>query len=529
MKYFFQDSKKPKIAIVVQGPSLYVEEVKNAWKDFKKDLIFSTWKGSEYKYNSTDIVIFNDTPKSSGYYNFNLQKISSYNGLLKAKELGYTYALKIRSDYLPTNAKNLISILKFDKINYLLWEFTSFLWLTFPTLPGYFTDHLIFGPINEMIELWDIKYNFCSSQTMLTWSYINKLRDKIDVHYLLPELNENNDLFYIKSTPNCELFGFYSYNNNFSERNLKGRYESYFQNFRINSRTGKSEYTSTPEETKKLMNDNYLNFLKYFNPLPKITIFNNTNNHRDFTKIIYPKNKLEIVSTIEDITSDYVISSEKLIDNSTIMIEFFKKNNTFYDGTYQKYNQIDQNTIEWVDPGNFNSSGYKLGSESIYESNLLTKEEFLWNQNQNLMNLDFLEIGTSNDALIKYCNNDNIGICIDHNKNKLNNLSDKKGVLKINKSISGDKIINRKIRIENKYVDLVNIIDFLKEKKIKKIKYLQIELTESVNILNDLLTSYQPENIRIKNNISDDILKTYYDLGYELIYKNSNILLKKQF
>ena len=68
--------------------------------------------------------------------------------------------------------------------------------------------------------------------------------------------------------------------------------------------------------------------------------------------------------------------------------------------------------------------------EKLKASNLLTKEEFLWNQNQNLMNLDFLEIGTSNDALIKYCNNDNIGICIDHNKNKLNNLSDKKGVLK---------------------------------------------------------------------------------------------------
>ena len=263
------------------------------------------------------------------------------------------------------------------------------------------------------------------------------------------------------------------------------------------------------------MNDNYLNFLRYFNPLPKITIFKTTD--KISNTIIYPTNKIEIVSELEDITTDFVISSEKIIDNTTILIEYFKRINYCYDGTYQKYNQINNNTIEWFNPGNFES-----------ESNFLTKEEFIWNQNQNSMDLDFLEIGITDDDLIKYCNDDTIGICIDHNKNKLDDLPNKKGVLKINKSISADKIINRKIKIEDKYVDLVNIIDFLKEKKIKKIKYLQIEIFEGINILNELLTNYLPENIRIKNNISDNILKLYYDLGYELIYKNSQILLKKQ-
>lgn len=367
MKIF---KKKEKIAIVVQGPSLYVEEVKNAWKDFKNNLIFSTWKGSENEYDKNDIVIFNDEPQNRGYCNFNLQKISSYYGLLKAKSLGYTHAIKIRSDYIPTNAKKFISILKLDKLNFLLWEYTSFLWLQFPTFNGYFADHIVFGPIDEMIELWDIKDNFCSTQTLVTWSYVNKLRNKIDIHYFLPDLNKDNDLFYMKSAPGSESFGFYSYNNDFG-RNLKGRYESYFQNFLRNS-NGHSEYTKTPEETKKFMNDKYLNFLKYYNPLPKITIIDNTN--KDFKDIIYPINKIEIVSNINNITGDYVILSEKITSNATIMIEYLKKIKTFYNGVKHDSN--------CDNPGNFSEPGYKKGTESDGQSDILTIEEFYKNNNK---------------------------------------------------------------------------------------------------------------------------------------------------
>lgn len=323
-------------------------EVKYAWREFKNDLIFSTWIGSEKEYSDDDIVIFNREPSIPGPFNFNYQRISTYNGLLKAKELGYTHALKIRSDYLPTNAKEFIKLLKPDKMNFLLWHYTSFLWLTYPTLNGYFTDHFSCGPIDHMLKMWNIEEVFCHSpEVMIVWSYISKLKNIIDVNYLLPYLNANNDIYYIKfNNITSHLFGHNSINTNFGNRKLYGRYESVFQNL--------PEYRKTPEETKKFMNNKYLNFLKYYNPLPKITIFNSENS-KNFKDIIYPENKLEIVKTKNDIKGEYVLLSKDILNSASVIIEYFKKKEMYYSGTH---------TV-CLDPGN------------ITKSKLLTKEEFL--------------------------------------------------------------------------------------------------------------------------------------------------------
>lgn len=334
-----------KIAIVIQGPSLYVNEVKNAWKGFNDNLIFSTWKGDENKYDDNDIVIFNDPPIISGPRNFNYQKISTYNGLLKAKELGYTYALKIRSDYLPTNANEFIKLLDLNKLNFLSWDYTTFLWTTYPTFNGYLDDHFSFGKIDDMLTLWNIPFNFCDSpETMLTWNYISKLKH-IDVNYILPKLNNNNDLYYIKfdnkNLNNCFAHNFI--NNDFGDRELLGRYESIFNI--------SSEYRKTPNETKKFINDNYLNFLKYSNNLPKISIISSEN--IDIKNFIYPQHKLEIISKIEDSTSEYVINFNDISSNATIILEYFKKNNLIY-----------------INP-TMNSIEY-----NIYDSSLLTIEEY---------------------------------------------------------------------------------------------------------------------------------------------------------
>lgn len=564
-----------KIAIIIQGTSFYVNEVKKAWKNFKDDIIFSTWKGCENEYNSDDIVIFNDDPKIVGNCNFNRQKISSYNGLLKAKELGYTHALKIRSDYLPTNDVEFIKILDLNKMNFLLWDYASFLWLRFPTFTGYLTDHVVFGPINEMLELWDIKYNFCSAQTMITWSYIEKLRDKIDIHYLLPHLNENNNLFYIK--PNAtENYGFFEYETKFSDKKLRGRYESYYQTFRLDQKTGKSEYNMTPDETKKFMNDKYLNFLKYYNPLPKVSIVDNSN--RNFNDIIYPENKLEIVSNPNDITGEYVILSENIKSNADIIIEYFKKINTFYDNNYQNYITNNDNTITWENPGNYSENGYK--KESLGESNILTKDEFFWSRSD-VIDLDFLEIGTSDfDTLIEISDDRSIGISVEPIKYYQDRLPNKKNILKVNKAITGDSVINTKIKIfyipleiiikenlpewlrgcnkigdyhywhikyniqhlvKTEYVDLISIENFLKEKKIRKINHLQIDTEgHDVNILNglykyiiNLSDDYHPTNIIFETNDNnhtkevDTILELYYNIGYTLVYRNTDTYIKK--
>lgn len=308
-----------KIAIVVQGTSNYVQEVKDTWKDFKCNLIFSTWKGSENKYNSSDIVIFNDEPSLPGPFNFNYQKISTYNGILKAKNLGYTHVLKIRSDYIPTNPKEFIKLLDLNKLNFLKWCYTTFLWLEYPTLNGYLDDHFVFGPIDYMLKLWDIKENFCfSPEIMLTWSYINKLSHIIDVNYILDKLNSNNDIYYIKMNNYNEYNSFaHNIKKNISNRELFGRHESIFQS--------NSEYLKTPSETKKFMNNKYLNFLRYFNPLPKITIIGNCD-----IDIIYPKNKLEIIDDYNDISGEYIIYSNKILNEATLIIEYFKKKDIMY-------------------------------------------------------------------------------------------------------------------------------------------------------------------------------------------------------
>lgn len=337
-----------KIAIIIQGASKYVQEVKYAWRHFKDDLIFSTWKGEENEYDINDIVIFNEIPDISGPFNFNYQKTSTYNGLLKAKELGYTHALKIRSDYLPTNATEFINLLELDKLNFLMWDYTSFLWLDYPTLNGYIDDHFSFGKIDNMLKLWNIDNIFCHSpEIILTWSYISKLKD-VELNFILNNLNENNDLYYIKfnNKDYNNTFAHNDINTNFGNRILYGRYESVFKN--------NTEYTKSYNEVKKFINDNYLNFLTYYNPLPKITIFSNSNIEFD---ILYPKHKLEIVNNIDNITGDYVICSDKLENTSTLIIEYFKKKNIMYCTSI----------LSEQNPGN------------IGVCNIFTKDEFLKN------------------------------------------------------------------------------------------------------------------------------------------------------
>jgi len=184
-----------KIAILVQGPSDNVTEVKKAFNN-SPDLIFSTWKGYEDKYNLTDTVVYSDDPTVQGHRSLILQQTTTYNGLLKAKELNYTHVLKIRSDLIPTNYNNFLSIIDNDKLNFLSWHYHE----VYPNCPGYFVDYLMSGPIDEMLLLWNIKeFNWCIvSEVFLTWQYITQLKTKIDINFFLNDLTAENNLYWIK-------------------------------------------------------------------------------------------------------------------------------------------------------------------------------------------------------------------------------------------------------------------------------------------------------------------------------------------
>lgn len=115
-----------KMAVIIQGPLILdnnytLETVRYYKKIFPETkVIVSTWKDSDC--DTIDemkklgaIIVLNEYPSYSGIYNINYQVVSTYNGLLKAKELGLDYCIKSRADQRicrPNIASYLFSLLR---------------------------------------------------------------------------------------------------------------------------------------------------------------------------------------------------------------------------------------------------------------------------------------------------------------------------------------------------------------------------------------------------------------------------------
>lgn len=184
-----------KIAIVVQGASTNVEEQKTAWRMVSGDLIFSTWVGEESKYTEMDKVVYSEPPAEPGPANFNYQMKSTVEGLKKAKELGYTHALKIRGDLIPTAAEDFLNLFKLkNSIYFLCWHAHR----AYPNCPGYLVDYLTFGTVDDLLNLWSIDNVFYTvPEILLTQSFIDKFEPS-KLEYFLDELNPDNNLYWIK-------------------------------------------------------------------------------------------------------------------------------------------------------------------------------------------------------------------------------------------------------------------------------------------------------------------------------------------
>ena len=175
--------------IVVQGPTNpnNVLNIKKYWEGFP--LIFSTWKGANTScYSTNDIVLFNDVPTNRGVRNLNLQRVSSLNGIVKAKEMGFSRVLKWREDMYPTNSDELISLFREDCINFYSYMNHGF---------GYVTDYFVEGPTDDLI-------NFFTSMT-ITGPYpehpfteqIIKLKIN-NLNFIGEDLTETNDVIWTK-------------------------------------------------------------------------------------------------------------------------------------------------------------------------------------------------------------------------------------------------------------------------------------------------------------------------------------------
>lgn len=159
-------------AIVIQGPICKKDDITaEAVKYYKKmyvgcDVILSTWNDeSDESVNKIEalgaIIVKNEKPIVSGILNVNFQLTNSLSGIKKAKELGYKYVVKTRTDQLickpyffntmlmsmkhfttaDVNAQNQrIVLLSSDYGN----MFT----------PYFMSDFLYFGQVDDMIKLF---------------------------------------------------------------------------------------------------------------------------------------------------------------------------------------------------------------------------------------------------------------------------------------------------------------------------------------------------------------------------------------
>lgn len=221
-----------KLGILIQGGSTNVVEQKINWGDSKKDILFSTWVGQELNYENDDNVIFNELPSDNGPANFNLQIITTLNGLKELKKQGYTHALKLRSDLIPTNYTEFLKLIDNDEFNFLCWHEH----IVYDNCPGYLVDYLMSGPIDKMIELWTIENLFCTvPEVMLTWSYISKVSNT-NINYFLNQLNDENNLLWIKNNlylstyqKNERYDKYKKYDFSLSKENLKNNYLNFLK------------------------------------------------------------------------------------------------------------------------------------------------------------------------------------------------------------------------------------------------------------------------------------------------------------
>ena len=188
------------ICLIIQGPSINVDIIKEKYKDNNIPIIFSTWEGDERKYDKNDIVLFNKIPKERGFQNVMLQQLSTYNGLIKAKELGFKNAIKIRSDsYFTDLSYFLKNEIDYNKLNFLY--FLDYHRIIGPDKSSnhykYFCDYIQISSVDNLLKMWDFKYEKCSySEQLLTKHIFNTFKND-DIAFIGNYLTKDSDIYWI--------------------------------------------------------------------------------------------------------------------------------------------------------------------------------------------------------------------------------------------------------------------------------------------------------------------------------------------
>ena len=166
----------PTIALVLQGPlvldnNFTLETIRLYKKHFTQSMIIvSTWEGENADY-LTKIkaegveLILNAKPAIVGIGNLNLQIVSSYNGIMRAKERGAAYVYKTRCDQRMYGVNineflhNLITQFPLKKPSLLKQRIIASSFSTLKYVPYLITDMFLFGHIDDMLLYWSAKHD----------------------------------------------------------------------------------------------------------------------------------------------------------------------------------------------------------------------------------------------------------------------------------------------------------------------------------------------------------------------------------
>ena len=200
-------------AIILQGPlgndlSVLYRSIRNYLGFYSKArVIVSTWESSsmvdltrflgglEEAQRLRCEVIVNSPPNFPGISNTNMQIISTRSGLLRAKELGMSFALKSRTDQTLLNLNALDKLKKalFQNVEKATGPFSQIVIgsrNTFLFRPYSYSDMLQFSTTDTLIEFWnvnlDLRKDLSLSQvvTPLDWSKLNMVEVYLSRSYL---------------------------------------------------------------------------------------------------------------------------------------------------------------------------------------------------------------------------------------------------------------------------------------------------------------------------------------------------------
>lgn len=142
------------VGIVLQGPTIYADPVINCYR-IARNVVWSTWEDEP----ETNIKAIKESgiklnlikkPVHTGYWNINLQCLSTYTGVLElAKDPYIKCFVKIRSDIVVDNIEKFIEEVRIatakDPIAFLGYVTCE---------GGYLLDYIVGGSLSAMLAFW---------------------------------------------------------------------------------------------------------------------------------------------------------------------------------------------------------------------------------------------------------------------------------------------------------------------------------------------------------------------------------------